>query len=242
MWTLPLLVQGSGEDIYYLLVEFRDDLRELLDHHLRGDLKLVDHPVYLVYEQKRPDTLLQGLPYDRLGLGHDPFHGAAEYENSIKGPHGPCDVTAEVDVTGRIDKIYQIVAAVEAVDHGCIGRIDGDSPGRLLLVEIEEPLLSSQLLGHHARSGNQVVGECGLAVINVRCGADVPYELGPVHQDHCLLDVVLFSAHVIPPSSAGGLSHPLYLLFLRHRERSHITLGGEHYLIRKALSYRLLVL
>ena len=149
---LPLLVEGCGKDVRDLLVELGDDLGELLDHHLGGELLLDDGPVDLVDEQHGPDPLLQSLPDDGLCLGHDSLDRAAQ----------------------DVDEVDQVVVELVGLgvlvrdDHGRGGGVDGDSPGGLLLIVVEQTLLSGCLGGHHSGTCDQVVGECGLSVVDMR--------------------------------------------------------------------------
>ena len=196
---LPLLVERCGQVGLDLLVEGGDELGEALDHHLLGDLLLDDHPVHLVDEQHGLDTLFERLPDDGLGLRHDTLDGAAEDEHSVQSPHGPGDVPTEVDVTGGVDKVDEVGLSLEVVDHGRGCRVDGDSPCGLLLIEVQNTLLSSEVLRHHSCSCDQVIGESGLSVIDMRGGPDVPYELGSLHNGRRVFDILFFTSHTHSP-------------------------------------------
>ena len=202
---LPLLVEGCGQDVHDLLVELGDDLGELLDHHLRGELLLDDGPVDLVDEQHGPDPLFECLPDNCLGLGHDSLDCAAQDVNSIQCPHCPGDVSTEVDVSGGVDEVDEVVVQLVGSgllvgnDHcrGC--SVDCDSPCCLLLIVIEQALLTGGLGGHHSGSCDQVVGECCLSVVDMCCSSEVPDEFLVFHQLDCFLRVVLSASHVHTP-------------------------------------------
>ena len=203
---LPLLVEGCREDVHDLLVEGGDDLGELLDHHLGGELLLDDGPVDLVDEEHGLDTLFECLPDDSLGLGHDSLDSTAEDVYSVQCPHCPGDVSTEVDVSGGIDEVDEVVLDGVVVlgvpvgnDHCCGSGVDGDSTGCLLLVVVEDTLGSSVVRGHHSGTCDQVVGEGGLSVVDVCCGSEVPDEGLILHQLYCFLCVVLFTSHVHSP-------------------------------------------
>ncbi len=199
---LPLLVERCGESVCDLLVELSDDLGELLDHHLRGELLLDDGPVDLVDEEHGLDTLLHRLPDDSLGLRHDSLDGAAQDVHSVQSPHGPGDISSEVDVSGSVDEVDQVVVDLVGLripvwnDHrrGC--GVDGDTSGGLLLIVIEQALLTGGLGRHHSGTRDQVIGECRLSMVDMRCGSEIP-DVGLIlHQLDCFLGVVLSASHV----------------------------------------------
>ena len=156
--TCHSLLRGAGSWVDDPAVDLGDDLHEPLLHLLRSDLELVDQPVHLVDEQDRPDALLQRLPDDRLGLGHDALDRADQDDDAVQGPHGPGHVAAEVHVARGVDEVDEVLLALELVHHRGVGGVDGDAAGLLLLVEVEHELLPGQILGHHACAGDEVVG------------------------------------------------------------------------------------
>ena len=192
---LPLLVEGCREDVHDLLVELSDELGELLDHHLLGNLLFDDCPVDLVDEEEGPDALLQSLPDDSLGLRHESLDCTTEDECSVECPHCTGNVSTEVDVTGSVDEVDEVGLLSELVDHRCACCVDGDSTCCLLLVEVEDTLVSCELLRHHSGTCNQVVRESGLSVIDMCGSSNVPDDTGSCHKLNCFLDVVFLSAH-----------------------------------------------
>ena len=100
---LPVRLELRRDQVLYLGVQLGDDLDETLLHLLRGDLELVDEAVDLVDEDDGLDVLLDGLPDDGLGLGHDALHGADHDHGAVQGAHGAGHVAAEVYVSGGVD-------------------------------------------------------------------------------------------------------------------------------------------
>ena len=199
----PLLLERVGGEGGDQVVDLGDDGLEAL-HHLRAvDLELVDEPVDLVDEQDRSHLLLQGLPDDGLGLGHGALDGARQDDAPVHGPHGSGDVPAEVDVAGRVDEVDEVVVPGDVVDHRGRCSVDRDATGGLLLVEVQYPGLASEVLGHHARPGDQVVGERGLPVVDVGCDREVAYPLPVVHYFCCSLDVVFLTSHLADHRRSG---------------------------------------
>ena len=96
---LPLLlVLGLGVGLDEA-VEVLDDVEEPLLHLLRGEAELLDQAVDLVDVEDGADPLLEGLPGDSVGLGHDALHCVDDYDCAVHGPEGPGDLSREVDVS-----------------------------------------------------------------------------------------------------------------------------------------------
>ena len=150
--------------VVHLLVHALDQLVDLIDHSCEADLhlllvhlQLVDQPVHLVDEENRADTFLESLAEHCLRLGHSPLDGINHDNSPIHCAHGTGHVAPEVNVTGRIDHIDQVLPAAIRVDHRDVARIDGDAACLLFLIGIHEELPSSELLADHACPCEQVI-------------------------------------------------------------------------------------
>src|SRR3989454_3190278 len=155
----PFLAHVLGEPLADAIVDLRDDLRESLLHLVRRDLELVHEAVDLVDEQGGPHALFERLADDGLCLRHDPFDRVDEDDDAVDGAHRAGNVATEVHVTGRVDEVYQILAALEVVDHRRDRGVDRDAASLLLLVVVHEELLACKLLRDHPRARDEGVGE-----------------------------------------------------------------------------------
>ncbi len=72
---------------------------------------------------------------DELGLGHGPFHGVHEQQDSVHHVHHSFHFTAEVGVAWSVDNIdfHSVV-----VNGGVLGQ-DGDSPLPFQVIGIHDP-------------------------------------------------------------------------------------------------------
>ena len=192
---LPGLPELFRRELADELVDLLDGLLEARHHVLRGHLKFVDEAVDLVDEEHRLDFLLQGLSHHGLGLRHGTFHRAGEDETAVNRTHGTGHVTTEVDVAGRVDEVDQEIVALVGVHHRCTGGVDGDATSRLLLVEVEHAGRAGKVGGHHTGTGDEVVRQRGLPVVDVSGDAEVA-DLWEIMHDLCgLLDVVFLTSH-----------------------------------------------
>src|SRR3989475_4204612 len=151
----PFLAHVLGEPLADAVVDLRDDLCESLLHLVRRDLQLVHEAVDLVDEQGGPHPLLERLSDDRLRLRHDPFDRSDEDGDAVDGAHRPRDVATEVHVTGRVDEVDQILAALEVADHRRNRGVDRDAAGLFLLVVVHEELLTRELFRYHPRARDE---------------------------------------------------------------------------------------
>ena len=143
-----------------MLDEFVDLLDGLCEtsHHVFGrDLQLVDEAVHLVDEQHRLHLLLQSLANHRFGLWHWPFNRTSKNETTVNSTHGTCDVATKVNVTWRVDEVDEVVRAFHGVDHRGGGSVDGDSTSGFLLVKVEHTCCTSEFVGHHSSTCDEVV-------------------------------------------------------------------------------------
>ena len=98
-------------------------------------------------------------------------------------------------MTWGVNEIDEVVRSFHGVNHRSRSRVDGDSTSGFLLVKVQHTGCTSEFVGHHARTCDQVVRERGLTVVNVRCNTQVPDLWKNVHDFCCLLDVVFFASH-----------------------------------------------
>ena len=81
-----------------------------------------------------------------------------------------------------------------------------------MFVKVQHTGCTSEFVGHHAGTSDEVVRERGLAVVNVSSDAQVPDLRKNVHDFCGLLDVVFFASHgnhrvlVASPTEKGFLS------------------------------------
>src|SRR3989338_2957753 len=155
-------------------VDLRYYLQEPFLHLLRRQLKLPDESVNLVDEKAWLYPLAQCLPEDCFCLRHDAFDRVNQHDGAVNGPHCPCYVPPEVNVSWGVYEVYQVVVPFKVVDHGYVCSVYGYAAGLLVRLEVKHELPPGGLVGHHACSGNQGVRKSGLAVVYVRRSADVP--------------------------------------------------------------------
>ena len=147
-----------------------------------------------------------------FGLRHGALNRTGEDETTVDSTHGTGDVATEVNVAWGIDEVDEVVRAFHGVDHGSRSSVDGDTTGRFLLVEVQHTGCTSEFVGHHSGTSDEVVRERGLAVVNVSSDAQVPDLRKNVHDFCGLLDVVFFASHgyhrvlVTSPTEKGFLS------------------------------------
>ena len=86
--------------------------------------------------------LLEGLPEHGLGLGHGALDCVDEHDCTVNRTHGTGDVATEVNVTGRIDHVDQVILTLILMHHRDVGCVNGDTPGLLLCIRVHEELLA----------------------------------------------------------------------------------------------------
>src|SRR6056297_935950 len=177
------------------LVDVGDDRHQPLLHLLGPLLELADEAVDLVDEQRRLHALAERLPEDRLGLGHRALDGVDDHQRAVDRAHRAGDVAPEVHVARGVDEVDEVVGVLVLVGHRNVRRVDGDSPLLLVFLRVHRELLARGVLRDHAGTGQQVVGERRLPVVDVRGDGDVPDVLRVVHQPLALLNDLLASAH-----------------------------------------------
>src|SRR6056297_2104418 len=177
------------------LVDVGDDGHQPLLHLLRPLLKLGDEAVDLVDEQRRLHALAERLPEHRLGLRHRALDGVDDHQRAVDRAHRAGDVATEVHVARGVDEVDEVVGVLVLVGHRNVRRVDGDTALLLVLLRVHRELLARGVLGDHAGTRQQVVGERRLPVVDVGGDGDVPDVLRVVHQPLALLNDLLASAH-----------------------------------------------
>ena len=126
----------------------------------RREVDLVDHRDQLV-------VVLQGQVDVGEGLGLDPLGGVDHQDRALAGGQGPGDLVGEVHVTGGVDEVELVGAAVPGrVLHPDRLGLDGDAPLPLQVQGVEHLSLH---VPRSDRAGplQQAVGQGGLAVVDV---------------------------------------------------------------------------
>ena len=102
-----------------------------------------------------------------MGLDVDAFDGVNEEEGAVAESGGGGDLAAEVDVAGGVDEVHRVAAGVAEEDGGALHR---DGAALLLVQVVHEADAAGELWVDDAaaRGGDEVVGEGGLAVVDVR--------------------------------------------------------------------------
>jgi len=98
-------------------------------------------------------------------------------------------------VARRVDEVDEVVGVLVLVGHRNVRRVDGDAALLLVLLRVHRELLARGVLGDHAGTGQQVVGERRLPVVDVGGDGDVPDVIRLIHQPLTLLNDLLSSAH-----------------------------------------------
>ena len=176
-------------------VDFLDGLRETSHHVLWCHLQFVDEAVDLVDEENRLHFFFQRLTNHGFGLRHGAFNGTGQNETTVNGSHGTGDVATKVNVSRSVDEVDEVIRSFNGVDHRSRGGVDGDTTSRFLLVEVKNASCTCKLVGHHSGTGDEVVREGGLAVVNVSSDAEIPNLRQNVHDFCGFLDVVFFASH-----------------------------------------------
>jgi len=98
-------------------------------------------------------------------------------------------------VAGRVDEVDEVVLVLVLVGHRDVGRVDGDPTFLFVFLRVHGELLPGRVVGDHPGTGEQVVRQRRLAVVDVSCDGDVPDMLRVAHQCLTLLYNLFASAH-----------------------------------------------
>ena len=143
---LPFLLFLFRGELSNEFVDLDNGLFKSFEHVLWCDLQFVDEAVHFVDEENGLHLLLQCLADNRFGLRHGPFNGTGQDETSVNSTHGTSNVPTEVDVTGCVDQIDQVICPFHGVNHGCRGSVDGDAPSGFLFVKIQDACSASEFV------------------------------------------------------------------------------------------------
>lgn len=104
-----------------------------------------------------------------MGLDVDPLDGVDEDEGAVAEAGGGGDLAAEVHVAGGVDEIDGVGVAVVHIAEGDGGALHSDGAALLLVEEVHEAEAAGELGVEDAAAGggDEVVGEGGLAVVDV---------------------------------------------------------------------------
>ena len=155
--NLPAFLEFFRSELLDKTVDLFDGLSKSSHHVFRSYLQLIDETVNLVDEKNWLYLLFQCLTNDGFSLRHWAFDCTCKDETSVNSTHSTCYVATEVNVTGCVDEINQVVGTINAVNHRCGCCIDGNTTSGFLLIEIENTSCACKVTGHHACSRNEVV-------------------------------------------------------------------------------------
>ena len=152
---------GRGED--HLFARDREDVLELLDHHVGLGRRQVD----LVEDRDDREALAEREVDVREGLGLDALRGVDDEDRALARLERAADLVREVDVAGRVDQVQPVRQAVlRRVLEPDGARLDRDALLALEVHRIED--LARHLPGiDRVRELEQPVGERRFAVIDV---------------------------------------------------------------------------
>jgi hypothetical protein len=121
---------------------------------------------------------LQRLGQHELGLRHDAFLGVDQQDAAVHHAQDAFDLAAEVGVAGGVDDVDAGLARFTVPqDAGALGQ-DGDAALALLVIGVHGALGGRLVGAEHARLGQQLIDESGLAMIDVRDDGDVSHGHG----------------------------------------------------------------
>lgn len=131
-----------------------------------SEFEFGDQAVEFVEDEAGGEALDPALAEDGVGLDVDALDGVHQEESAVAEAGGGGDLAAEVDVAGGVDEVHG-VALVPEEDGGAL---HGDGAPLLLVQVVHEADATGQLRVDDAaaRRGDEVVGEGGLAVVDVR--------------------------------------------------------------------------
>lgn len=173
--TEGLVEVSSNDDVDGL-----NGTRERLVQVLFRDLKLQQGTIHLVDDTDGLDTLSKSLAEDGLGLNADTFDTVDDDKSTIGNTEGSSDFGGEINVTGRVNQVYQKVVAFgllfDVLDvflrqlsvQGNGSGLDGDTPILLVLPSVGEALLTSLSGGNDTSSLDERVGQSRFSVIDCR--------------------------------------------------------------------------
>jgi len=187
------VVVGGDDDVDVL-----EGLDETLVRLFGVELEFEDGTIDLVDEDDGADTLGEGLTEDGLGLDADTFDAIDDDESTISDTEGGGDFRGEIDVSGGIDEVDQVVAVLvldifnevlgNVVVHGDGGGLDGDTTGDFVGTGVEKTSITGGILLDDTGGGDEGVGEGRLAVIDVGNDGHVTDLIGEVHKFTNLFD------------------------------------------------------
>ena len=175
--VVEILVHSLDE-----LVDFVNNSAKADHHLLRVNLQLIDKPVNLVDEQNRVHTLFECLTQHRLGLRHRTLNCVHNDDCAVHSTHCTGDISTKVNVARSINHVDEVLFVSDLVDHGHVGCINGDSTCLFLFVRVHPAGFAGELLADHSCSGEEVIREGGLSVVNVCYDTDVTDVLRIVHE------------------------------------------------------------
>lgn len=145
-------------------------LGERLVSFLGVELEFKHSTIELVHHENGLDTFTESLTQDGFGLDANTFDAIDDDEGTISNTEGSSDFRGEIDVTGGINQVDEVVLVGETFEEGFHVVVEGDGGGLdgnatilFIRASIHETGITSLLFGDNTSSGNQGVREGGLA-------------------------------------------------------------------------------
>ena len=114
---LPALLEFFRSKLSDESVHFLDGFSKTGHHVFGSNLQFVNQTVDLVNEKNRLHLFFERLTNNRLRLGHWSFNCTSENKTSIDCTHGTSNVSTEVNVTGCINEVDEVVRSFNSVNH-----------------------------------------------------------------------------------------------------------------------------
>ena len=130
-------------------------------------------PVDLVEHQDRAKAELQRLAQHELRLRHHAFFGVDQQEATVHHAEDPLDLAAEVGVAWGVDDVDAGLARLAVPQHGGGLGEDGDPAFALLIIGVHRPFDGGLVGAENAGLRQQLIDECGLAMIDVGDDGDI---------------------------------------------------------------------
>ena len=146
-----------------------EQVKRVVQHPVRIRVRTVN----LVQHQNWTQAKLQSLAQNELGLGHDPFFGVHQEEAAIDHAKDAFHLAAEVGVSGGVDDVdpgFTHLAVPK--DRGRLGE-NGDPALAFLVVGVHGAFHGGLIGPEHARLGEKLIDESGLAMVDVSDDGDI---------------------------------------------------------------------
>ena len=195
---------GGDDDVHVL-----DGAAEAAVHLLDIHLHLQDASVHFVDEEARLDSLLEGLAQHGLRLDGAALDAVHHHDSSVGDAQGGRDLGREIHVAWGVNEIDEVgpwpfpVLAIMLEEEGHARALDGHPALLLILPPLHEAGIAGRLARDDAGSGEQRVGQGGLAVVHMCDDAHRADAVRLVHDGPHLIHGELRHHRQGPPVGAG---------------------------------------